>query len=101
VIAHGDEGEAGGVVVVDESGRLLRQLAIPGGTLGEVLMPTAIAVHEAASEEDTLVAVLDSDAERVQYFALDGRCFGSVLTLPGAPADEGETNLPVHHKASD
>ncbi len=99
VIAHGDEAD-GGLDVVDQSGRLIRSLADHGEGAGEVFIPTAVAVHLEGCDRDTLIAVLDRDAERVQYFAADGRCFGELLGLP-AGTEDGGSCLPAEHRASD
>ncbi len=85
VIAHGDD-RAGGIIVADSSGRPVRNLASHGSDGGQVFAPTDVAVHEGETERDTLVAVIDHDAERVQVFALDGRCFGEIVELPGLDA---------------
>jgi hypothetical protein len=82
VIAHGDD-QTGGIIVADGGGRLVRTLAPHGTDGGQVFAPTDVAVHENGTERDTLVAVIDRDAERVQVFTLDGRCLGEIVELPG------------------
>lgn len=81
VIAHGDESN-GGLTLVDGSGRRVRTLAEHGTETGQVFAPTDVTVDEAASDRDTRVAVIDRDAERVQIFTLDGRCYGAIVELP-------------------
>lgn len=81
VIVYGDE-NASGMIVTDGGGRTVRTLASHGLDGGQVFAPTDVAVHEGSSERDTLVAVIDKDGERVQVYAIDGRCFGEIVEPP-------------------
>lgn len=77
-------GEDGGLWLLEADGRRRARLAQHGTGEGELCDPTSIAVEEGEDERHTRVAVLDLDGDRVQVFALDGRCFGSFLDLSGA-----------------
>jgi hypothetical protein len=69
-------GEASALVLLGPDGSLVRALAAHGEAEGEVLDPCSLAVLEGEDERHTRVAVLDRGGDRVQVFALDGRCFG-------------------------
>ncbi len=72
------EGEdASGLFLLDPAGRLLRVLATHGDHEGGVLHPGDVVVEEADREDRTRVVVVDQEAERVQVFTLDGRCYGA------------------------
>lgn len=80
-------GKAGSaLLLLDGAGRLLEPLAAGGSGHGEVLDPTGLALEPGREDRQTRLAVLDRDAERVQVFCLDGRCFGELTELPGAQA---------------
>lgn len=81
VVAVG--GETSGLLLYDGAGRLLRPLADAGPGSGEVAQPADVAVVEGASDRTTRVAVIDRDGERVQVFALDGRCYGAFIDRVG------------------
>lgn len=74
------------LLLLDAAGRLLARLAEGGLGHGEVLDPRGLALEAGREDRDTRLAVLDRDAERVQVFSLDGRCFGELTELPGASA---------------
>lgn len=76
-------GEESALLVVDAAGRLVRVLAGSGCDTGEVQSPEDLVVQPGRDLAATLVAVLDRDAERVQVFTLEGRCYGAVEPLPG------------------
>lgn len=76
-------GASSSLLLLDAAGRLQRVLAEPGEGVGQVLEPGGVAVEEGASEGRTRLAVIDRDAERVQVFTLEGRCFGALDELPG------------------
>jgi hypothetical protein len=69
-------GEPSALVLLETDGSLVRTLAAHGSAEGEVCDPCSLAVEEGADERHTRVAVLDRGGDRVQVFALDGRCFG-------------------------
>ncbi len=81
VLATG--GQQSGLFLLDGSGRPLRTLAERGTETGRILEPGDVVVEEGASERETRLAVVDRDADRVQVFTLDGRCFGALQELPG------------------
>lgn len=72
------------LLLLDRAGRLERCLAPGGGGEGDVLDPQGIATEPGREDGRTRIAVLDRDAERVQVFGLDGRCFGELTDLPRA-----------------
>jgi len=74
-------GEAGALALLTPDGSLVRLLARSGEAEGEVCDVCALAVEEGEDERHTRVAVLDRGGERVQVFALDGRCFGTFPDL--------------------
>jgi hypothetical protein len=81
VIAAG--GTHAALLLVDAAGRLQEVLAERGEEAGKVLDPGDVAVEEGAGGASTRIALIDRDAERVQVFTLDGRCFGALEPLPG------------------
>ena len=81
VLATG--GTHSALLLVDPAGRLLRVLAERGPDAGRVLEPADVAVEEGGSERETRLAVVDRDADRVQVFTLEGRCYGALEVLPG------------------
>lgn len=81
VVAVG--GETSALLLYDGAGRLLRPLADAGPSSGEVVQPADVVVAEGASDRATRVAVIDRDGERVQVFALDGRCYGAFADRVG------------------
>jgi hypothetical protein len=81
VLATG--GQHSGLFLLDASGRVLRVLAEAGSETGQVFEPGDVAVEEGASERETRLAVVDRDADRVQVFTLEGRCYGALEELPG------------------
>jgi hypothetical protein len=81
VIAAG--GLHSGLLLVDPAGRLQAVLAERGEETGRVVDPGDVAVEEVDGAGATRIAVIDRDAERVQVFTLDGRCFGALERLPG------------------
>lgn len=72
------------LVLLESDGSLARTLAAQGSDEGLVNGPCSIAVEEGEDERHTRVAVLDEGGERVQVFALDGRCFGTFPELSRA-----------------
>ena len=81
VVAAG--GVHSGLLLVDAAGRLQRVLAERGEEAGQVFEPGDVVVEEGELERSSRIAVIDRDAERVQVFTLEGRCFGSLEQLPG------------------
>ena len=81
VIACG--GVHAGLLLVDSAGRLLRVLAERGTDPGCVSEPADVVVDEGEGEGRSRLAAIDLDAERVQVFTLEGRCFGALQQLPG------------------
>jgi hypothetical protein len=81
VIAAG--GTHAALLLVDAAGRLQEVLAERGEEAGRVLDPGDVVVEEGAGGASTRIALIDRDAERVQVFTLDGRCFGALERLPG------------------
>lgn len=73
------------VLLLDAAGRLVRPLAVGGTGHGQVLDPVGVAVEHGSEDRRTRVAVLDRDGERVQVLNLEGRCYGELTDLPGAP----------------
>jgi hypothetical protein len=69
-------GESSALALLEADGSHVRTLAAHGEGEGEVRDPSALAVEEGEDERHTRVAVLDRGGDRVQVFALDGRCFG-------------------------
>ena len=67
--------EGGGLWLVEHGGRT-RLLVPPGHREGSVLEPTGVAFARETSGSEPLLAVIDSDGERIQLFDLEGRCFG-------------------------
>jgi hypothetical protein len=76
-------GAHSGLFLVDSAGRVIRALAERGTETGRVIEPGDVAVEEGSSERQTRIAVIDRDAERVQVFTLEGRCYGALEVLPG------------------
>jgi hypothetical protein len=74
-------GEPSALCLLGPDGSLLRALAQHGEGEGQVCDPSALALEEGEDERHTRVAVLDRGGDRVQIFALDGRCFGSFPDL--------------------
>jgi len=70
-------GRTDALLLVDSAGRLLRVLAESGDEEGRVRHPGDVVVEERASDAATRIAVIDQDAERVQVFTLEGRCYGA------------------------
>lgn len=81
VVAQG--GAQSALFVVDAAGRLLRVLAHTGVEPGCVFEPADVAVELSERDRTTRVVAIDLDAERVQVFTLEGRCYGSFQSLPG------------------
>lgn len=81
----GGEGRSA-LLLLDAGGRVQARLAQGGVRHGDVLDPQGLAVEVGREDRLTRLAVLDRDAERVQVFSLDGRCFGELTELPGASA---------------
>jgi hypothetical protein len=77
-------GAESALVLLEADGSLARTLAAHGSGEGALEDPSSLAVEEGEDERHTRVAVLDSGGDRVQVFALDGRCFGSFPELSGA-----------------
>lgn len=75
VVAVG--GARPGLLVLNAAGRLERVLAEDEGLVD----PGDVAVACGASDEETRIAVIDRDGERVQVFTLGGRCFGAFTDL--------------------
>lgn len=75
-------GSESAVWLVDRSGRATARVAAHGSQSGRVLEPCALAVEEGDADRRTRVFVLDSDADRVQVFTLDGDCYGAFQGLP-------------------
>ncbi len=78
-------GAASAVLLTDGAGRVLRVLAEHGPEEGRVFEPNDLAAEPepAADEGRRRFAVIDRDAERVQVFTLEGRCYGAFEGLPG------------------
>lgn len=86
VVAAGGPGSSA-LLLLDASGRLLRELAGHGVHEGAVFEPNDVVLEESDGEDARRrVVVVDRDAERVQVFTLDGRCYGRFESLPGEPA---------------
>ncbi len=69
-------GDASALVVLASDGSIERTLATHGSGEGEVCDPCSLAVEQGQDERHTRIALLDRGGDRVQVFALDGRCFG-------------------------
>ena len=82
VVAQG--GPRSAILLVDGAGRLVRVLADTGASAGSVSELGDLAVEESPFDRSTRIAAIDCDAERVQVFTLEGRCYGSFESLPGA-----------------
>ena len=67
------------LLLLDAGGRLQRVLALAGTEPGQVEEPADVAVDETSAS--VRVAVIDSDAERVQVFTLEGQCEGALEDL--------------------
>ena len=78
------EGPESALVLLEADGSLARTLATQGTDEGELSDPCSLAVEEGLDERHTRIAVLDAGGDRVQVFALDGRCFGSFPELARA-----------------
>ncbi|MBK8180685.1 MAG: hypothetical protein IPK67_17680 [Planctomycetes bacterium] len=76
-------GATSALVVVDAGGRVVRTLAEAGRDTGAVDSPEDVVVEPASDLSATRIAVLDRDAERVQVFTVEGRCYGALEPLPG------------------
>jgi len=74
-------GEASALALLEADGSLARMLASHGEGEGEVCDPCSLALEPGADERHTRIALLDRGGDRVQIFALDGRCFGSFPDL--------------------
>ena len=74
-------GEASALVLLESDGSLVRTLAAHGTDEGQVCDPCSLALEPGADERHTRIALLDRGGDRVQVFALDGRCFGSFPDL--------------------
>lgn len=70
-------GEPSALVLLESDGSSARTLATHGEDEGEVCDPCSLALEEGEDERHTRIALLDRGGDRVQVFALDGRCFGS------------------------
>ena len=71
------------LLLVDSAGRLLRVLAEAGLEAGQVFEPEDIAVEQGNGDRSTRMAVIDRDADRVQVFTVEGRCYGALEEMPG------------------
>lgn len=80
VVAAG--GSESSVWLVDRNGRASARIAGHGRETGRVHEPCALAIEEGDADRKTRVFVLDSDADRVQVFTLDGDCYGAFQGLP-------------------
>jgi sugar lactone lactonase YvrE len=69
-------GERSALVVLESDGSIERSLASHGEGEGAVCDSCSLAVEEGEDERHTRIALLDRGGDRVQVFALDGRCFG-------------------------
>ncbi len=80
VIAAGAEPAC--LLLVDGSGRLVRELARTGRETADIRHP-----GDVAAEDDgcggARIALIDRDGERVQVFNLEGVCHGQLDELPG------------------
>jgi hypothetical protein len=74
-------GEPSALALLEADGSLVRVLAPHGEAEGEVCDPCSLALEPGADERHTRIALLDRGGDRVQIFALDGRCFGSFPDL--------------------
>ncbi|MBK7645547.1 MAG: hypothetical protein IPJ19_21360 [Planctomycetes bacterium] len=77
-------GEASALFLLEPDGSLARVIASEGEDEGSVSDPCSLCVEEGEDERHTRVALLDRGGERIQVFALDGRCFGSFPQASGA-----------------
>jgi hypothetical protein len=77
VACGGASGSA--LLLLEAGGGLAAVLAEDGTEEGRVHLPTGLAVEEGPALPNTRIAVLDRDADRIQVFTLDGRCYGSFL----------------------
>jgi hypothetical protein len=78
------------LLLVDGAGRLQRVLAEHGSALGAVHDVGDVVVDPAASSASARIAVIDTDAERVQVLTLTGRVCGQLGELPGSAAGAAE-----------
>ncbi len=69
-------GESSALVLLESDGSPQRTLAEHGTDEGQVCDPCSLALEPGGDERHTRIAVLDRGGDRVQVFALDGRCFG-------------------------
>lgn len=88
VIACGAEDAR--LLLVDASGRLIRELACSGRDGADIRHPGDVAVEDGVADDSMRIAVIDQDAERVQVFTLDGACHGELPELPGHAVGELE-----------
>ncbi len=71
----------GGVIVLDDEGRVLRQVAVTGPADGQVEDPCGLAIVPRDGAQAERVFVLDRFGDRVQVFTLDGNCYGAFPAL--------------------
>ncbi len=81
VVACG--GTHSALLLLDGAGRLVCELAGAGSDPGQVLEPSDVVLEEQAGSQESRIAVIDLDAERVQVLTLAGRCSGQLSELPG------------------
>lgn len=79
VVALG--GPAAGVIVLDDEGRVLNQVALTGEADGQVEDPCGLAIVPRDGAQAERVFVLDRFGDRVQVFTLDGSCYGAFPAL--------------------
>lgn len=87
VIAAGSDPAC--LLLVDGSGRLIRELARTGRDAADVRHPADV-VAEDDGRGGARIAVIDSDGERVQVFNLEGVCHGQLAELPGHAVGESQ-----------
>lgn len=78
------------LLLLDGSGRLIRELARAGREGFDVRHPSDVAAENGADPHSTRVALIDCDGERVQVFNLEGACHGQLADLPGHALGEAE-----------
>ena len=90
VVACGG-GTESALLLLDPGGGVLATIAAEGEEEGAVHLPTGLAVEEGPPRPNSRIAVLDRDAERIQVFTLDGRCYGSFLDAREIEIGQSET----------
>lgn len=78
------------LLLVDGSGRTVRELARTGREGFDIRHPGDVVAELAGDERSTRIALIDRDGERVQVFTLEGACHGEFADLPGHAVGEAE-----------